>query len=85
MLAKNSIYLLIIVNNCIRLAQAAKRPPATANFLGSTLFLAGKNMPPIHPDIYQDSLLPAVSFVFVIQLLAMLSLKCRFFTATFIT
>lgn len=74
MSAKNIIFLLIIVNDCIRMMQAATKPPTTENYLGSNVSPAGNpQLPsfplsttqiaalgPIHPDVYQDTLLPAV-------------------------
>lgn len=78
MFAKNLIYLLIIINDCIRIMQAATKPPTTENYLGSNVLPAGNpqspsftlsndqiaSLGPIHPDVYQDTLLPAVSIAF---------------------
>lgn len=74
MYARNLIFLLMIANDCIRMMQAATKPPYTENYLGSNVLPAGNpQLPsfplsstqiaalgPIHPDVYQDTLLPAV-------------------------
>lgn len=80
--ASNLIYCLIIVNDCIRLLGAARKPSLIANLLRSNMLTP--NLPPMHPDIYQDTLLPAVSFAFI-RLLTNPSLIFQFFTAIFIT
>lgn len=79
MSAKNIIFLLLIVNDCIRMMQAVTKPPTTENYLGSDALPAGNpqlpsfplsnaqivSLGPIHPDVYQDTLLPAVSIAFL--------------------
>lgn len=71
----NCAALIIFVSNCITMMRAATKPPITENYLGSNVVPAGNpklpsftltneqitSLPPIHPDIYQDSLLSAVS------------------------
>lgn len=78
MFSKNLIFLLIIVYDCIRTMQAATKPPTAANYMGSNAIAAGNpaqpsfpltptqliSLGPIHPDVYQDTLLPAVSGAF---------------------
>lgn len=82
MSSENLIFLLIIVIGCIRTMQAATKPPTAANYFGSNAVPAGNpalpsfplsatqvaSLGPIHPDVFQDALLPAVrialSFIF---------------------
>lgn len=86
MSSKNVIFLLIIVSDCISRMQAATRPPVSANYFGSNAVPAGNpalpsfplsttqvaSLGPIHPDVYQDTLLPAVRitlfFIFLFHL-----------------
>lgn len=87
MSSKNVIFLLIIVSDCISRMQSATRPPVPANYFGSNAVPAGNpalpsfplsttqvaSLGPIHPDVYQDTLLPAVritlflSFCFILS------------------
>lgn len=74
MSAKKLIFLLMIVNDCIRLMQAATKPPISANYMGSNASPAGHpalpsfplsatqiaSLGPIHPDVLQDTILSAV-------------------------
>lgn len=103
MSAKNLIFLLIIVNDCIRMMQAATKPPVTANYLGSHAMPAGSpalpsfplsatqiaSLGPIHPDVFQDTLLPAVRgaflsflFIFTKRIHQMIYLFCSHFYHT---
>lgn len=77
MSSKNLIFLLIIMHDSIRV-QAATKPPVAANYFGSNALPAGNpalpsfplsatqiaSLGPIHPDVYQDTLLPAVRRTF---------------------